>query len=305
MFDRGSLQPDLRTVAMALGGDIVGDQVLAPGPGHSARDRSLCVKLATSVADGILVHSFAGDDPLLAKAYIRQRLFGSDGPQTAIRGRPAAKASNQQDRRERALAIWAEAVDPRGTASAAYLARRGIADITESAGHALRHHPSCPFGEVRVSCLVGLVRNIVSDQPQAIHRTAITQDGRKSNAAGRDRMALGPLAGGCIKLTPYESVTYCLGVAEGVETALSLQLVAEFGRSPVWALISASGLASFPVLPGIEALWIAVDHDPAGRRAAEAVGSRWRARGREVFLVAPREAGSDLNDLLKGACSNA
>ena len=38
--------------------------------------------------------------------------------------------------------------------------------------------------------------------------------------------------------------------------------------SPIWAMLNAGGVASFPVLNGIEVLWIAVDHDPAGRSAS-------------------------------------
>jgi hypothetical protein len=34
---------DLRSLARALGGEVVGRQVLAPGPGHSRRDRSLSI----------------------------------------------------------------------------------------------------------------------------------------------------------------------------------------------------------------------------------------------------------------------
>jgi len=49
----------LQQLATALGGEISGDQVLAPGPGHSPKDRSMCVKLGP---DGYVVHSFAGDD---------------------------------------------------------------------------------------------------------------------------------------------------------------------------------------------------------------------------------------------------
>jgi hypothetical protein len=62
---------DLRTVASALGGDVSGGQVLAPGPGHRQADRSMSVK----IVDGeVLVNSFAGDDPLQCKDYVRQRL---------------------------------------------------------------------------------------------------------------------------------------------------------------------------------------------------------------------------------------
>lgn len=34
---------DLRTLAHALGGEVWGRQIFAPGPGHSRRDRSLSI----------------------------------------------------------------------------------------------------------------------------------------------------------------------------------------------------------------------------------------------------------------------
>ena len=106
--------------------------------------------------------------------------------------------------------------------------------------------------------MVALVRDVVTDEPKAVHRTALTVDGQKAEVDGNERLALGPIRRGAVKLTPDESVTMCLGVAEGIETALSLQLIPEFGRSPVWSLINKGGLASLPVLPGIETLWIGV-----------------------------------------------
>jgi hypothetical protein len=66
---------DARSVAFALGGEVVGrDQVLAPGPGHSAKDRSLSVQLNPNAPDGILVFSHAGDDALVCKNYVRRKL---------------------------------------------------------------------------------------------------------------------------------------------------------------------------------------------------------------------------------------
>jgi hypothetical protein len=50
---------NLQTLAKALGGEVNRSQVLAPGPGHSAIDRSLSVKLDSNAPDGFLVHSFA------------------------------------------------------------------------------------------------------------------------------------------------------------------------------------------------------------------------------------------------------
>jgi RecA-family ATPase len=65
---------DLRQLAAALGGEASGGQVLAPGPGHSRDDRSLAVKIDASAPDGFLVHSFANDDPMACKAYVRDKL---------------------------------------------------------------------------------------------------------------------------------------------------------------------------------------------------------------------------------------
>jgi RecA-family ATPase len=64
----------LTQLANALGGEVSGGQVRAPGPGHkSPRDRSLSVKLDPGAPDGLLVHSFAGDDPIACKDYVRER----------------------------------------------------------------------------------------------------------------------------------------------------------------------------------------------------------------------------------------
>ena len=64
---------DLRQIARALGGEIGSGQVLAPGPGHSAADRSMSVKLDPGAPDGFVVHSFADDDPLVCKDYVREK----------------------------------------------------------------------------------------------------------------------------------------------------------------------------------------------------------------------------------------
>ncbi|TXM72888.1 hypothetical protein FV226_11105 [Methylobacterium sp. WL12] len=165
----------------------------------------------------------------------------------------------------------------------------------------IRFHPSCPFAGTRTRAMVALVRDIVTNEPVAIHRTALSLDGCKIEVNGHDRLALGPIGGGAVKLTPDEDVTTCLGIGEGIETTLSLRRSPEFGESPVWSLIAAGGISALPALPGIEALWIAVDHDPAGLKAARTCAARWQASGAETFLITPEAPGADLNDLIKGA----
>jgi KaiC/GvpD/RAD55 family RecA-like ATPase len=71
--DHNSGFTDLPSLARTLGGEVNGDQVLAPGPGHSSKDRSLSVKPDHTAPDGFVVHSFAGDDPLACKDHVRQK----------------------------------------------------------------------------------------------------------------------------------------------------------------------------------------------------------------------------------------
>jgi hypothetical protein len=79
---------DLRSLARALGGEISGRQILAPGPGHSRGDRSLSIRIEPQAPDGFLVHSFAGDNPIICKNYIRQQL-----------GLPEWQPGDEQNRR--------------------------------------------------------------------------------------------------------------------------------------------------------------------------------------------------------------
>jgi hypothetical protein len=69
----GSL-PDIKQIARIMGGEARGNQASVQGPGHSPKDRSLSVKTDASAPDGFLVHSFAGDDPLACRDYVRDKL---------------------------------------------------------------------------------------------------------------------------------------------------------------------------------------------------------------------------------------
>src|SRR5262249_49504130 len=83
----------LQQIARALGGEVTGDQVRAPSPGHSAKDRSLSVKLDASAPDGFLVHSFTENDQIKCKDYVREKA-----------GLPAFKPNGNGNGRHRASA---------------------------------------------------------------------------------------------------------------------------------------------------------------------------------------------------------
>lgn len=290
---------DLRSAARALGGEVVGRGIVCPGPFHSRRDRSLSILFDASAPGGFTLHSHAGDDFGLCRDFVRNQLgMGTD--YSAPSG-PPIKRDNVQlepgsDRTALALRIWREARQPAESPVARYLDRRGL-ETVDDIHEVLRFHPACPFAGNRTRAMVALVRNIVTNEPQAVHRTALSLAGEKIEVNGKDRLALASIRGGAVKLTADEEVTTCLGIGEGIETTLSLRRLPEFGASPVWSVLNAGGIASFPVLPGIEVLWIAVDDDPAGRGASELCADRWRRAGREVFLVRSTTAGADLNDV--------
>jgi hypothetical protein len=215
---------------------------------------------------------------------------------------------DEAERFKRAMDIWSEAVPIEGTIAAHYLhVVRKVEIPAGTSGAVLRFHPACPFGDTHRPALVALVRSIVTDESQAIIRTALNPDGTAVKIDGKTaRKSLGPIGGGAIKLTDNAEVTTCLGVGEGVESVLSMRSTPEFGPSPVWALISSNGVANFPVLTGIECLWIAVDNDPpdkhrrqAGNEAALACSKRWTEAGREVYRVTPDRVGRDLNDVMR------
>lgn len=155
---------------------------------------------------------------------------------------------------------------------------------------ALTHPPSGVVGPA----LVALVTDAIDGRPLSLHRTWIRADGTKA-PVGPARMLLGGhrKAGGVVRLWPDEAVAMGLGVAEGLESALSLA----HAFTPVWACIDAGNLAQLPVLGGVEALTIAADHDPAGIAAATSCAGRWHAAGRTARVALPPAPKTDFNDL--------
>jgi hypothetical protein len=63
----------LQSLARALGGDVRNGQIRCPGPNHSPVDRSLSIRLDSAAPDGFICNSFAGDDPIVCKNYVRQK----------------------------------------------------------------------------------------------------------------------------------------------------------------------------------------------------------------------------------------
>jgi hypothetical protein len=124
----------LQQIARALNGEIRGKEVLAPGPGHSARDRSLSVALSATAEGGLIVKSFANNDWRECKDYVLQKL---GLPKFQPRGEPRRSTSDDIAKAVRE-AVALQHQEPKSKPVASY-------DYTDSDGtllyQVLRYEP--------------------------------------------------------------------------------------------------------------------------------------------------------------------
>jgi putative DNA primase/helicase len=307
---------DLRSLAQALGGEVSGRQVLVPGPGHSQRDRSLSICIESNAPDGFVVHSFAGDDPLVCKDYVRERLGlpswqpGDNqdrniDPLRARRSfdrsaisRDAGKRQPDDDELLRinlARKIWNEAQDPHDTLAQVYLNdHRKLALEDDIAGDVLRFHPRCRWRDASnkvcyVPALIAAFRSIDNGTITAVHRIGLNPDGTKLG-----RMMLGIVHRAAVMLDP---IGPSLAIGEGVETCMAAR---QLGLKPTWALGSTGGIAGFPILDSVKKLTAIGETDTASRDAIRFCTQRWRKAGKRVLVAMPT-VGDDLNDELMAA----
>lgn len=142
-------------------------------------------------------------------------------------------------------------------------------------------------------------------KPNSIHRTWLTQDGRKAEVEQPRKMMPGSLArGGAIRLA--EPTGEVLGIAEGVETAMSANAL--YGL-PVWAAISEGLMRSWNPPEGIKRVVIFGDRDSSwvGQAAAFELARRLTVEKRADVEIkipgysTPQEFNKiDWNDALMG-----
>jgi putative DNA primase/helicase len=307
---------NLKFLQAHLGGDIVNGQLLAPGPGHSPRDRSMAVEISTD-GEGFVVYSYAGDDWRDCKEYVRQMLGWprwqpGDGrkrdiPQhraqqfdrvIAIENERRPYTEDELVRIRRAQALWADAIDPRSTLAEVYLRSRSLILTDDVATNVLRFQQTCPFraentGETTfVPALVAAFRSVDGDMVTAVHRIGLTADGKKIG-----RMMLGVVRRAAVKL---DSISATLSIGEGIETCLAAR---QLGYAPAWALGSTSNIAKFPIIEGVKCLRILGEADAASQRAVKLCGDRWHDVGCKLQVVTPADGCSDLNDELMAMAS--
>jgi putative DNA primase/helicase len=159
----------------------------------------------------------------------------------------------------------------------------------------LKAHPTLEYWHegdaTRHAALVAEVRDIEGELV-TVHVTYLC-GGRKLDACDT-RKILSPLNGheGCaVRLLPAEGI---LGVAEGVETALS---AAVLDGVPVWAALNTSLMAKFQPPPCVTLLRVYADRDAPGLEAAARLIERLQGVVRCELRV-PSGGHKDFNDQL-------
>jgi putative DNA primase/helicase len=300
---------DLRSLARLLGGDVIGRQVLAPGPGHSPKDRSLSVTISATAPEGFLAFSHAGDDFASCRDHVKRAVgLPTDRPTPQTRTprapQPRPDDAEREARRAKYIAQTAAELQPIiGTPGETYLrdVRRidtsAIADVLERTD-AIGWHPQVYFNEEghalhdkRIGCIVAVLTDPVTAAPTGGITRTYLHEGRKVTKA----KGLGPA--GIARLDLDEDVLGGLFLAEGLETALA---AASIGLRPMWSAGSTAIMAKLPVVAGIEAITVLADNDAngAGERAARELAARWTEARKSVRLWIPTSPG-DFNDALR------
>ncbi len=230
---------------------------------------------ATGLSDGALFDEAA-------------RIAGMDRP--APRSLPRPKPDHSTE-----VARLVDGAQPlAGTVGEAYLHARGLGD---PGCPDLLFHPDLPDFDTRRGWpgLIALPRLADGTRAPGIHRTFLMDDGSAKAPAGKKM--LGSVAEAAVRLFAMPTDGH-LGIAEGIETALAAHAL--FG-TPVWAALSADGLARFRWPEGTTRVTIYADAGDAGRQAAATLSDRLNRADIPNEIVAPLH-GDDFNDdLLRGA----
>ncbi len=294
-----------RDVVRHLGGDWLGHYGLAPGPGHSKKDRSLKIKPHPSDNGDIILYSFAGEDwrdlkdELRRKGVLPAKDFGAARPPDAIAAKLARARREESERqfaadavhrRELAQSLWDRSECAEGTVVETYLHSRGI--HLDALPVTIRHLPPDPpkYPFPAMICAFGLAFElqpgllaITARRIKGIHLTYLALDGQGKAPVEPARKMIGPSAGFPISLAPPND-GLGLFIGEGIETTLWGHQATGLG---CWAAGDAARLPGLAdKIPSyIECVTIGQDADPAGERFAPQLAERLRARGVEVNLV--------------------
>lgn len=244
--------------------------------------------------------SRSGDGRLLWRCHagceqeaVRAALLGAGVDLAADPTAPAAAADDWRPR------VWPEIFQAwdhghtidEAPAMRAYLASRGLHPDSPDR-LMLRFHPRVLHGH-RVYLPAMLAPLMVGPRLVGLHCTYLKPDGSGKADIAPPRKVWKPgagieLKGSAIPLYPIRApglaFTY-MAVAEGIETALALRKLKP--GLPVWATVSAGGMAALALPSGVRHLLVGADNDATGMQAARQLAKRAAAAGVRAVVSAP------------------
>jgi phage/plasmid primase-like uncharacterized protein len=254
-------------------------------PAHD--DHTASLSIGRSEQGKVLIHCFAG----CTYESVIDALGGqpwSNPPRNPER--KTNLAQGRRDNSEWARQIWRESREAPGTIVQDYTFGRGF---TDSPPQCLRFHPGLrhPSG-VSLPAMVAAIDDL-GGEIVGIHRTFLKRDGTGKAAVEPNKMALGKLGGGAVRLTAGAPE---LILSEGIETGLSI--LQATGRH-VWAALGTSNLGRVELPDFVRRIIIGADQDDSGIKAATVAANTYRARGYQVAIVSPDAEKTDFNDVLR------
>ena len=176
-----------------------------------------------------------------------------------------------------------------------YLQSRGIGEMVYP--KALRFAPKLKDGEGGIRpAMVAVVGVHGEKQAATLHRTFLSPSGGKADMRSpRKLMPCEIPDGACVQLSEYQGGP--LGIAEGIETALS---ASHLFNIPVWAALNAAMLQKWTAPEGCKEVAVFGDNDATftGQAAAYALARKIKLQGIEATVHIPDQIGTDWNDEL-------
>jgi hypothetical protein len=288
-------------IVKARGGHWHGSYGMAFCPCHDdGRSPGLRISDDPRKSDGIDLHCFAGCDWRAIKAELRKHgllsQFSDRSEKLSFRNdnwqrtHGAAQAAEDKAAIAAARGIWRKAQAISGTIGETYFRSRDIAvDLPTTVRFApsIFHHPSGRVLPAVVAALSGPDRKIT-----AVQTIAIAEDGHGKAAVDQPKITRGRMLSGAVRLAAAGPT---LGIAEGVETALSAM---QMHGVPVWAACG-SRLDAIAIPDTVERLIIFGDNGEAGVTAAERAAIKHARQGLTIEINYPPSGSKDWNDELR------
>lgn len=289
-------------IAKALGAKRSGRGWVARCPAHDDHQPSFSI---TDAGQGRpLVYCHAGCDQRAVIASLRAKdLWGVSEGQTDP-SRPlgvtyapsAARAEEEAQRTAKAREIWDAARPFRGSLAETYLRSRSVSLLLPCLDTMLRFAPALRHPEGGV--FPALVAAILDGHGRflGVQRTYLAADGVGKANVKPAKLTIGPMRDGAVRLAP---VSETLGIAEGIETALS---AIELYAMPTWAALSAVRLSAITPPKSVRQIAIFADAGKVGTEEAFKAQEAYEAKGYAVEVILPGAhfgAADDFNTALK------